>query len=371
MGDTTNRAELSPRVRRSPPRATEYAPGRPRLWRPVPPGTSSPPVGIGMCPPSRRHERNLPRRVRPTRAGAGRNRPAGRAHGSVRHHPLHRSPAPCSYSCSPERGAHEQAPAADELVATARDSGQPQCTPTGVHGRRQACCSPRVTGRRRTPSWSSSRRFRSLAEAYYAAVFAPWSGLHSHSATGARQTAGGRGRTGLAALRACTLRPRRPASRGRRSPRRGGRALRRGGRALGRFGNVPERAYALLGQGRCLAALGGPRRGSRCGWRVSSSRRWDTGRPSRRRMRCSSERPRPLRSRRRRKLGTPADRPRPGGLPENELRPSHVSGSQRLRASRVVRRHSGDDKTAAPATPARSRRCRAAPASAADGLSAP
>ena len=34
--------------------------------------------------------------------------------------------------------------------------------------------------------------------------------------------------------------------------------LRRGRRALAEFGNVPERAYALLGQGRCLTALGQP-----------------------------------------------------------------------------------------------------------------
>ena len=63
------------------------------------------------------------------------------------------------------------------------------------------------------------------------------------------------------------------------------------------FGNVPERAYALLGQGRCLLALGRPGgraaapRGAR-----AVRRRWATSRRSPRPRRCSSRR-RPRRPR--------------------------------------------------------------------------
>jgi hypothetical protein len=59
------------------------------------------------------------------------------------------------------------------------------------------------------------------------------------------------------------------------------------------LGNVPERAYALLGQGRCLATLGSQRRRSRCARRTSYSRRWVTSPRSRKPRRCSA-RARPL-----------------------------------------------------------------------------
>ena len=65
------------------------------------------------------------------------------------------------------------------------------------------------------------------------------------------------------------------------------------------FGNVPERAYALLGQGRCLAALGKPEaRGAAA--RGARAVRVDglQARRSPRRRRCSSERPPPPRKHR-------------------------------------------------------------------------
>ena len=62
------------------------------------------------------------------------------------------------------------------------------------------------------------------------------------------------------------------------------------------FGNIPERAYALLGQGRCLAALGEP--GAEAPLREAKEllAQWATSPLSRRRRRCS---PRPLRPLRR------------------------------------------------------------------------
>ena len=54
------------------------------------------------------------------------------------------------------------------------------------------------------------------------------------------------------------------------------------------FGNVPERAYALLGQGRCLLALGDPAAESRSPRHGNCSVRWATGRRSPRPKRCSS-----------------------------------------------------------------------------------
>jgi hypothetical protein len=53
-----------------------------------------------------------------------------------------------------------------------------------------------------------------------------------------------------------------------------------------RFGNVPERAYALLGQGRCLVALGRRTQLGRSGRRATSSSPWATARRWPRRRHC-------------------------------------------------------------------------------------
>ena len=62
-----------------------------------------------------------------------------------------------------ERGAHEQAPAADELLATARESGRATDATRWRSRPPRGCCSPRGIDSRRTRCWSSSRRFRRSA----------------------------------------------------------------------------------------------------------------------------------------------------------------------------------------------------------------
>ena len=54
------------------------------------------------------------------------------------------------------------------------------------------------------------------------------------------------------------------------------------------FGNVPERAYALLGRGRCLVALSKPGQRSRFARRATCSHRWDTSPRSPRPKPCSA-----------------------------------------------------------------------------------
>ena len=108
----------------------------------------------------------------------------------------------------------------------------------------------------------------------------------------ARQAARRRARAPLPAPRARPLRRPRPARRARRRPRRAATLYAEAAARWQEFGNVPERAYALLGQGRCLLALGQPRPRSRSPRHATCSRRWATSRRSPRPRRCSSGRPR-------------------------------------------------------------------------------
>ena len=72
-----------------------------------------------------RHERDLPRRSRPLRAGTRGSRAARGTDGN-RRRVLFTEPRSLQLRLLAERGAHEHAPAADDLVAAARESVEPQ-----------------------------------------------------------------------------------------------------------------------------------------------------------------------------------------------------------------------------------------------------
>jgi hypothetical protein len=158
-----------------------------------------------------------------------------------------------------ERGAHEHAPNPDELVARARESGEPQMIAQAfaaaarlllARGRPQQAQAllvelEQVAHIRAEPYYASRlpelvRTALALDEPELAARLVdgvePRTPLHKHASTACRaQLAEAAGEQAEAA----TLHA----------------------EAAGRwreFGSVPERAYALLGQGRCLVAVGKP-----------------------------------------------------------------------------------------------------------------
>ena len=158
-----------------------------------------------------------------------------------------------------ERGAHEQAPAADGLVAAARESGEPpdyavafaatsrlllaQGRPQEV----QALLSEleQVAGIRAEPYYASL-----LSELVRSALALPEPELATRFVDGVEPT------TPLQKHALATCRPQLAEAADEQSE-----AARLYAQAAQRwrdFGNVPERAYALLGQGRCLTALGEP-----------------------------------------------------------------------------------------------------------------
>jgi tetratricopeptide (TPR) repeat protein len=158
-----------------------------------------------------------------------------------------------------ERGAHDHAPPADDLVAAARESGEPQLCAQGfaagarlllAQGRHQQANAvlvelERVVGIRSDPYYAFSlpdivRTAHALGQTELAARLVdgvqPVTPLFEHA---------------LAACRAQLAEAVRDHAR----------ATALYAEAATRweeFGSVPERAYALLGQGRCLAALGKP-----------------------------------------------------------------------------------------------------------------
>ena len=158
-----------------------------------------------------------------------------------------------------ERGAHEHAPAADELLATARESGQPQMyamafTAAGrlllAQGHRQQA-NALLVELAQVPDIH--------ADTYYAAALPTL----VRTALALRQPElakllvdGVEPHTPLAehALHAARAQLAEAAEQHADAAAQYAEATER----WREFGNVPERAYALLGQGRCLAALGQP-----------------------------------------------------------------------------------------------------------------
>ena len=156
-----------------------------------------------------------------------------------------------------ERGAHEHAPATDELVAAARESGDPQdYALTFAAGARLLAASGRpqqatallveleqVVGVRSDPYYAYSlpdlvRTAHALGQPQLAARLVdgvqPVTPIFGHALSACRaqlaEASGDHARAAALYAEAATR--------------------------WQEFGNVPERAYALLGQGRCLAALG-------------------------------------------------------------------------------------------------------------------
>jgi tetratricopeptide (TPR) repeat protein len=155
------------------------------------------------------------------------------------------------------RGAHESAPAADAVVAAARESGEPQ-----IYAVAFTAAAALLLARRR------SREARALlseleqvagtrADPYYASML-PELVRAAHAlgdlALAARLADGVEPRTPLFehALTACHARLAEATGDHAEAAELYGEAAAR----WQEFGNVPERAYALLGRGRCLAELG-------------------------------------------------------------------------------------------------------------------
>jgi class 3 adenylate cyclase/tetratricopeptide (TPR) repeat protein len=157
------------------------------------------------------------------------------------------------------RGAHESAPAADAVVAAARESGEPQlCALAFAAGARLLLAQGRsqqargllseleqVAGIRADPYYASL-----LPELVRSALALSDSGLAASLLDGVEP------RTPLTehALRACQAQLAEAAGEHAQAVALYAEAAER----WQEFGNVPERAYALLGRGRCLAALGKP-----------------------------------------------------------------------------------------------------------------
>jgi hypothetical protein len=158
-------------------------------------------------------------------------------------------------------GAHAQAPAADELVARARKSGDTTLCAVafttaaavllarGHHQQAQALLAEleQITNIR--------------AEPYYASVLSEL--VRTALAVGdpdlaSRLVAGVEPRTPLAQHALCHCRAQLTEATGEHA--KAVALYADAAQALGKFGNVPERAHALLGRGRCLAALGRPER---------------------------------------------------------------------------------------------------------------
>jgi class 3 adenylate cyclase/tetratricopeptide (TPR) repeat protein len=156
-----------------------------------------------------------------------------------------------------ERGAHERAPAPDELVARAREAGEPQTIALAFAAAAQVLLAQgrpeeakallteldQVTGMRADPYYSSL-----LPELVRTALALGEPELAARLADGVEP------RTPLSehALLACRARLAEAADDTDQAADLYAEAAER----WREFGNVPERAYALLGQGRCLVALG-------------------------------------------------------------------------------------------------------------------
>ena len=158
-----------------------------------------------------------------------------------------------------ERGAHEHAPPADELVAVARENGEPQTYALAF-----------VAGARLVVAQGRRRQANALLVELEQAVGIRSDPYYAFALPEIVRTAYALGQPELAARLVDGVQPVTPLFE---------HALAACGAQLAEavddharaallyaeaatrwqeFGNVPERAYALLGQGRCLAALGKP-----------------------------------------------------------------------------------------------------------------
>ena len=159
----------------------------------------------------------------------------------------------------PARTGREAAGWLDWLESTARETGDPEFVVLGLR-HRPPSPAPRSDRTRPRPRCSPrSRRYPGPAKRGTTPSSSPrWCAQRWRSVTRTRRAARGRTRVPLPLRRA---RPRR----GERRPGRGPRGLQAAADAYAdaaerweRFGVVPEQAFALLGQGRCLVGLSRP-----------------------------------------------------------------------------------------------------------------
>ena len=158
-----------------------------------------------------------------------------------------------------ERGAHEHAPAADELLATARESGQPQMYAQAFTAAARLLLAQGHRQQANALLVELAQVPEIHADAYYAAALPTLvrTALALRQPELAHRLVGdAEPRTPLAehALHAARAQLAEAAEQHADAAAQYAEAAER----WREFGNVPERAYALLGQGRSLAALGQP-----------------------------------------------------------------------------------------------------------------
>jgi class 3 adenylate cyclase len=157
------------------------------------------------------------------------------------------------------RGAHEQAPPSEDLVASARESGEPQIIAMAfaaaarlLHARGQAKQAQALLAE--LEQWPGTR-----ADPYYASLLPElvrFALALNDPALAVRLADGVEPRTPFAEHALCAARAQLAEAAGEQAE--AAALYAESGERWGQFGNVPERAYAVLGQGRCLAALGKP-----------------------------------------------------------------------------------------------------------------
>jgi class 3 adenylate cyclase len=156
-----------------------------------------------------------------------------------------------------ERGAHEHAPASNELVARARDSGEPQLCALAFAATARLLLSQGRPQPAKALLVELEQVARIRGDPYYASVLPELVRTAltlEESELAARLADGVEPRTPLFEHALCACRAQLAEAAGDYTD-----AVVRHAEAAGRwreFGNVPERAYALLGEGRCLSAIG-------------------------------------------------------------------------------------------------------------------
>ncbi len=158
-----------------------------------------------------------------------------------------------------ERGISTDTLSADELVEAARPTGEPQLWAMAIAAGARLLSDQGRLSEAKALLVELAEPTEIRLDPYYVTALPEL--VRTALALGepelaARLLEGVEGRTPLAEH--ALYRLPRAARRSRRRLQRGRECLCRGGRALAGVRNVPERAYALLGQGRCLAALGQP-----------------------------------------------------------------------------------------------------------------
>jgi class 3 adenylate cyclase len=161
-----------------------------------------------------------------------------------------------------ERGAHEHVPAMDELVATAREAGEPQVCALAFAAVARLLLAQGQPARARALLVELAQVPGVRADAYYGAALPEL--VRGALALGEPELAsrlvdGVEPRLPLYDHAICACRAQLAEAAG--EPVEAASLYAEAAERWREFGNVPERAYALLGQGRCLLALGRPEAG--------------------------------------------------------------------------------------------------------------